>query len=145
MKDVVIHLSKDLISRYGVRRFPVRKGDLVKIIKGDTDKDEKFNIVGKEGKVIKVLKDQNKVIIENINISKADGKMKPRKIDPTALIITKVVLEDKKRKERLSKLASMRNKVVEEPQPEPQSSGEAVPQPETTGNSEAVEEAKKDE
>jgi len=114
MREVVVHLSKDLVSRYGIKRFPVRKGDMVKIVKGDKEKDEKINIFGKEGKVIKVLKDEGKVVVENINISKADGKMKPRKLDPSALVITKIVLEDKKRKERLTRLAATRNKVVEE-------------------------------
>jgi len=83
MREVVVHLSKDLVSRYGIKRFPVRKGDMVKIVKGDKEKDEKINIFGKEGKVIKVLKDEGKVVVENINISKADGKMKPRKLDPS--------------------------------------------------------------
>lgn len=117
MREVVVHLSKDLVSRYGIKRFPVRKGDMVRIIKGDSEKDEKLNIRGKEGKVVKVLKDENKVIVENVNISKADGKMKPKKLDPSALVITKVILEDKRRKERLARLASMRNKVVEEESP----------------------------
>ena len=120
MKNVSVHLSKDLISKYGIKNFPVRKGDLVRIVRGDAEKDEKLNIVGKEGKVIKIITDEGKVIIENINIAKADGKMKPRKLDPSAIVVTKLILEDKKRKERLTKLASFRNKVVEdEPEPEP--------------------------
>lgn len=120
MKNMNVHLSKDLISKYGIRNFPVRKGDMVRIVRGDAEKDEKLNIVGKEGKVIKIMTGEGKVVVENINIAKADGKMKPRKLDPSALVLTKIVLEDKKRKERLTKLASFRNKVVEEePEPEP--------------------------
>ena len=125
MKNVSVHLSKDLISKYGVKNFPIRKGDIVRIVRGDAEKDEKLNIVGKEGKVIKILTDKGKVIIENINISKADGKMKPRKIDPSAIVLTKLILEDKKRKERLTKLAQLRNITVqEEPEPEPAKSEE---------------------
>ena len=125
MKNVSVHLSKDLISKYGVKNFPIRKGDIVRIVRGDAEKDEKLNIVGKEGKVIKILTDKGKVIIENINISKADGKMKPRKIDPSAIVLTKLILEEKKRKERLTKLAQLRNITVqEEPEPEPAKSEE---------------------
>ncbi len=121
MKNMNVHLSKDLISKYGIKNFPVRKGDMVRIVRGDAEKDEKLNIVGKEGKVIKIMTDKGKVVVENINIAKSDGKMKPRKLDPSALVLTKIVLEDKKRKERLTKLASLRNKVVEEePEPEPE-------------------------
>ena len=119
MKNMNVHLSKDLISKYGIKNFTVRKGDMVRIVRGDAEKDEKLNIVGKEGKVIKIMTDKGKVVVENINIAKSDGKMKPRKLDPSALVLTKIVLEDKKRKERLTKLASLRNKVVEE-EPEPE-------------------------
>lgn len=158
MKNVIVHLSRDLISRYGIKNFPLRKGDVVRIVRGDAEKDEKLNIVGKEGKVIKILTDKEKVVIENINIAKADGKMKPRKLDPSALILTKLVLEDKRRKERLTKLALTRNKVVEEePEPEPEEpagdAGKEVPEPEATqategapeGEEEEVEEEEKDE
>ncbi len=119
MKNMSVHLSRDLIAKYGVRNFPVRKGDLVRIVRGDAEKDEKLNIVGKEGKVIKIMTGERKVVVENINVAKADGKMKPRKLDPSALVLTKLVLEDKRRKDRLTRLALYRNKLVEdEPEPE---------------------------
>lgn len=139
MKNVVVHLSKDLVSKYGLKRFPVRKGDLVRIVRGDSEKEEKINIVGKEGKVIKVITNKGKVIIENINVAKADGKMKPRKIDPSAIVITKLLTEDKKRKERLTRLASLRNKVIEE-EPEPE-----VTEPEETEKKEEPEEQVEEE
>ena len=154
MKNVSVHLSKDLISKYGVKNFPIRKGDIVRIVRGDAEKDEKLNIVGKEGKVIKILTDKGKVIIENINISKADGKMKPRKLDPSAIVLTKLILEDKKRKERLTKLALLRNITVqEEPEPEPEQAKpdekkegeEAATQPEKEADEEKVEDEEEEE
>jgi large subunit ribosomal protein L24 len=149
MKNVSVHLSKDLISKYGIKNFPVRKGDLVRIVRGDAEKDEKLNIVGKEGKVIKIVTDEGKVIIENINIAKADGKMKPRKLDPSAVVLTKLILEDKKRKERLTRLASLRNKVVEdEPEPEPkepEKTEEKGEEPEAPAEKETEEEEKEEE
>lgn len=132
MKNINVHLSKDLISKYGIKSFPIRKGDMVRIVRGDAEKDEKLNIVGKEGKVIKIFTDEGKVVVENINIAKSDGKMKPRKMAPNAIMLTKLILEDKKRKERLTKLASLRNKVIEE-EPEP------VPQPVEPAKSEEKE------
>ncbi|MEM0074228.1 MAG: 60S ribosomal protein L26, partial [Thermoplasmatales archaeon] len=81
-------------------------------------------------------------VVENVNISKADGKMKPRKIDPSALIITKVDLEDKRRKERLARLASIRNKTVEE---EPESSNRSEEKTENTENSSVDQEVKSNE
>lgn len=112
--ELNLHLSNDLSEKYGIKKFGVRKGDLVKIIKGDSHKDEKLNIVGKEAKVVKVLRKNNKIIVENVNIAKADGKMKPRKLDPSSLIITKLDLDDKKRKEKLAELAAKRDKIIEE-------------------------------
>ncbi|MCW6158766.1 MAG: 50S ribosomal protein L24 [Thermoplasmatales archaeon] len=150
MKNVSVHLSKDLISKYGVKNFPIRKGDIVRIVRGDAEKDEKLNIVGKEGKVIKILTDKGKVIIENINISKADGKMKPRKIDPSAIVLTKLILEDKKRKERLTKLAQLRNITVqEEPEPakseEKKEGEEAATEPEKEAEEQKVEDKEEEE
>jgi large subunit ribosomal protein L24 len=142
VKNVTVHLSKDLISKYGIRRFPVRKGDMVRIVRGDAEKDDKLNVVGKEGKVIKVLKDDGKIVIENINIAKADGKMKPKKLDPSAVMLTKLSLEDKKRKERLVKLASLRNKVVEE---EPETKLEVNKEEEHKPESPSQDEAGKNE
>ncbi len=118
MQKLNAHLSKDLTEKYGIKRFPIRKGDIVKIVRGDSSRpDEKFNIKGKEGKVLQVLRKEGKVIIENVNIAKADGKMKPRKIDISKVVIIKLELEDKIRKEKLQTLAKARNKTVEENEP----------------------------
>lgn len=122
MKNMSIHLSRDLIGKYGIKRFPVRKGDIVRVVKGDAEKDDKYNTVGKEGKVVRVLNNENRVVVENLNIAKADGKMKQKKFDQSVLILVRVNLDDKIRKAKLTSLASLRNKTVEE---EP----EEVPEP----------------
>ncbi len=131
-----LHLSKDLIEKYGIKRFGVRKGDIVRVVKGDSEKDEKLNIVGKEAKVIKVLKKEGKVIVENINIAKADGKMKPRKLDPSSLMIVKMDLEDAKRKQKLVELAAKRNKKVEEEVEEENKTDSSKEAPEQEGSKE---------
>jgi|GEM_PF-985670 large subunit ribosomal protein L24 len=152
MKNITIHLSTELIGKYGIKKFPVRKGDVVRVVKGDAEKDEKQNTVGKEGKVIKVLKKDGKVIVENLNIAKSDGKMKPRKMDPSTLIIMKLDTEDKIRKAKLASLAALRNKTIEEEPPaaEPESNIVSTPE-ENAGekkvedNQEEQEEVEKDE
>ena len=85
------HLSKELKKKYGYRSFGLRKGDTVKILRG------KFR--GKEGVVEKVVGD--KVFIENINVEKQEGKRVNVPIHISNLVITKMVLEDKKRKAKI--------------------------------------------
>ena len=114
VQKINVHLSKELYEKYGIKKFPVRKGDVVRIVRGDAGKDDKNNVKGKEGKVLQVLRSEGKLIIENVNISKADGKMKPRKIDASNTIIVKFDLDDKIRKDKLAQLAKLKNKVVEE-------------------------------
>ncbi|MGC8546647.1 MAG: 50S ribosomal protein L24 [Thermoplasmata archaeon] len=142
--ELNLHLSNDLIEKYGIRKFGVRKGDIVRIVKGDSDKDEKLNIVGKEAKVVKVLRKERKIVVENVNVAKADGKMKPRKLDPSSLIIVKIELEDVKRKEKLSQLASLRNKVIEE-EPEPASEKNEENKEEVEDKEEEIEGEEEDE
>lgn len=136
MKKITIHLSKDLIGKYGIKRFPIRKGDTVRVIKGDAEKEEKLNTVGKEGKVIKVIKDEGKIVVENLNIAKSDGKMKPKKFEPSSLIIVKVNLEDRIRKAKLVSLASLRNKTVEEEPEVPETKKEELPKEGEAGSKE---------
>jgi large subunit ribosomal protein L24 len=142
--ELNLHLSNDLSEKYGIKKFGVRKGDIVRIVKGDSNKDEKLNIVGKEAKVVKVLRKEGKIVVENINVAKADGKMKPKKLDPSSLILVKIELEDAKRKQKLSQLASLRNKVVEE-EPEPVSEKKEEDKEEVENKEEEVEEEENDE
>lgn len=147
MQKLNAHLSKELTEKYGIKRFPIRKGDIVKIVRGDSSKpDDKYNIKGKEGKVLQVLRKEGKLIIENVNIAKADGKMKPKKIDVSKVVITKLELEDKIRKEKLEELAKARNKTIEEEEPiEGQSVGEENREEQVKENGENEEEIETDE
>jgi large subunit ribosomal protein L24 len=142
--ELNLHLSNDLSEKYGIKKFGVRKGDIVRIVKGDSNKDEKLNIVGKEAKVVKVLRKEGKIVVENINVAKADGKMKPKKLDPSSLILVKIELEDAKRKQKLSQLASLRNKVVEE-EPETVPEKKEEDKEEVENKEEEVEEEENDE
>ncbi len=95
---VSAHLSSALLSEYNVRSLPVRKGDTVKIIRGA--KDFKTG----EAKVASVDLKECKIIIENITIPKADGTQKPKPVDPSDVILTKLDLSDPWRKSKLDSL-----------------------------------------
>ncbi len=95
---VAAHLDASLIKEYNVRSVTVRKGDTVKIIRGAKD------FKAGEAKVASVDLKKMKIIVENITVPKADGTQKPKPIDPSDVVITKLDLSDPWRKEKLDKL-----------------------------------------
>jgi len=92
------HLDSALMSEYNVRSLPVRKGDTVKIIRGSED------FKASEAKVASVDVKNCKVIVENVTIPKADGTQKPKPVDPSDLLLTKLDLSDPWRKAKLDSL-----------------------------------------
>jgi large subunit ribosomal protein L24 len=101
MNKVKITLSGDLRKKLGIRQFPVMRGDLVEVVKG--------NRKGEGGKVSMVDHRHGMVVIEGINIAKADGKEKEYKIAPEKVVIKKLDLSDEKREARLKELAAEKN------------------------------------
>jgi len=95
---VSAHLDSTLMSEYNVRSLPVRKGDTVKIVRGNED----FRKI--EAKVASVDVKNLKIIVENVTVPKADGTQKPKPIDPSDVVITKLDLSDPWRKEKLDSL-----------------------------------------
>ncbi len=95
---VVAHLDVPLMKEYNVRSLTVRKGDTVKVIRGSED------FKSGEAKVASVDMKNMKIIIENITVPKADGTQKPKPIDPSDVVITKLDLSDPWRKEKLDSL-----------------------------------------
>ncbi len=98
------HLSKELREKYGIRSFPIRKGDQVIIMRG------KFK--GTTGKVEKVFTKQMRVGIDTAKITTKSGQKVYAKIRPSALMIISFDTSDKKRLEKLNKLAE-RNKTIQ--------------------------------
>jgi len=94
-KFLAAHLSKDLIKKHKRRSLPVRKGDTVKIVRGQFKK--------KVGKIEKVLTKKTRVHIENIQNIKKDGSKTFIPIHTSNLIITDLNLEDKERQKILKK------------------------------------------
>ncbi len=97
-KMIASHLSDELIRRYNVRAMPVRKGDLVRIVRGSAE------FRGKECLVTDVFTKDLKIGLEDVTIKKADGSEVVRKMDPSNVIIVKLDLSDPLRRKKLDKL-----------------------------------------
>jgi large subunit ribosomal protein L24 len=82
-------LSDELAEKYGVKRLPVRKGDTVKIVRGDWK--------GHEGKIVDVDLKKVRIFIEGVQVKKADGTLVYYPIHPSKVMITKLDLSDKYR------------------------------------------------
>ena len=82
-------LSKELVEKYGVKRLPVRVGDVVRILRGD--------FAGYEGKVVDVDLKHVRIFIEGVQIKKADGTPVYYPIHPSKVMIVKLDLSDKYR------------------------------------------------
>lgn len=82
-------LSKELKKEYGFGTLRLRKGDIVKIVRGDAK--------GLEGKVAKVDLTKGRIQIEGITQKKVDGSTVFVPIHPSKVEITKLDLTDKLR------------------------------------------------
>src|SRR5512136_2551491 len=94
-KLISAHLSKELRKKYGKRNFPLRKGDSVKILRGEFKK--------KTGKVGLVDLKRLRIAIENMQKTKKDGSKVNIWFDPSNLQIKELNLDDKKRLESLQR------------------------------------------
>ncbi len=87
------HLSPELRKKYSKRSFRLRKGDTVKVLKGQ--------FKGKSGKVENIDLIRSRAKIENINQIRKDGTKSSYPIKISNLMITVFDLSDKKRKIKL--------------------------------------------
>ncbi len=93
-KFVAVHLSKELRKKYSRRSITARKGDTVKVMRGQ--------FKGKSGKVTDVDIKKSRMIIDGIENIKKDGTKKPYPMQPSNLMITELNMNDKRRQEKLS-------------------------------------------
>ncbi|MCS7099499.1 MAG: 50S ribosomal protein L24 [Sulfolobales archaeon] len=82
-------LSEELVKEYGVKRLPVRKEDVVRVMRGDW--------AGHEGKVIRVDLKRARVYVEGVTVKKADGTPVPYPIHPSKVLIVKLGRTDRVR------------------------------------------------
>jgi large subunit ribosomal protein L24 len=93
-------LASDLKIKYGVRSFPVRKGDTVRILRGA--------YAGVEGKIRKVDLKNFRVTIDGVTREKADGTTVYVPVHPSNLMLVKLDLSDKWRSSRLEALSKIK-------------------------------------
>ena len=98
-------LSRELVASRGVRSLPVRKGDTVRIQRGDNK--------GFEGKVSRVDTKAFRIYIEGFTREKVDGTNIFLPVHPSKVQIRNLNLDDKWRKDVLS-----RKKEAEKPEKE---------------------------
>jgi len=82
-------LSKDLREELKKRNAQVRKGDTVKVLRGDN--------AGTEGEVEEVNLKKCTIKVHGVSNFRADGTEVPRTIHPSNVVITKLDLEDPER------------------------------------------------
>jgi large subunit ribosomal protein L24 len=105
------HLSSGLRSSQNFRTMTVRKGDTVKVLRGDYK--------GFEGKISRVDRKSYRIYVDGINREKADGSSIPVPIHPSKVEVIRLNLDDKWR-EKIIK----RKRPGEEEQPEEKSAEE---------------------
>ena len=97
-----VHLAPLLRKKYGTRNVQVRKGDKVRIMRGQFRK--------KEGKVERVDLKREKIYINGAEIIKKDGSKIMQSVKPSNLMILELELGDKKRKQKLEKTKKVETK-----------------------------------
>lgn len=88
-KALSAHLSEKLATEQKCRSLPVRKSDIVKIVRGE--------FKGREGKITSVDVNEHKVFIEKIVRKKSNGEEYEIGIDPSNTIIMDLDKSDKRR------------------------------------------------
>lgn len=94
-KLMSVNLSKELRKKYGKRNIPARKGDRVKVMRGQFRK--------KTGAISRISLKRRKVYVDGVQIIKAGGNKVNYPIEPSNLMIVELNLEDKKRREALER------------------------------------------
>ena len=94
-KFVHTHLSKDLRKKYGKRDIGLRKGDKVKIMRGQFKKHE--------GKIEMIDLKKTRVFVSGVEITKKDGSKKLLALNPSNIMITELNLDDKFRQKALER------------------------------------------
>ncbi|MEM0097089.1 MAG: 50S ribosomal protein L24 [Conexivisphaerales archaeon] len=82
-------VSDELKKKYGFTTARVRKGDMVKVMRGDFS--------GVQGKVTKIFAKQAKIGVEGLTRKKINGQEVPVKVHSSNVMITQFDTSDKNR------------------------------------------------
>ena len=102
-KLVHVHLSAELRKKYGLRNVQIKKGDKVRVLRGQFTK--------REAKVERVDLKRQRLFLTGVESVKKDGTKVIVGFPPSNMMIIELNLSDKKRKQKIEK---DNNKVVEE-------------------------------
>lgn len=94
-KALSANLSKELRKKHKKRSFPLRKGDAVRIMRGE--------FRGKTGKISIVDTKKTRIAIEGIQRTKKDGTKVNVFFNPSKIQIKDINLDDKERKSALER------------------------------------------
>jgi len=99
------HLAPELVKSHGARTLPVRKGDTVRIMRGDHE--------GFEGKVSTVDLKNYQIFLDGLTREKVDGTVIFISVHPSKVLIKSLNLNDKWRKRTIERKKALQKK--EEP------------------------------
>jgi len=102
-------LTPELKTSHNTNSLPVRRGDTVRILRGDRK--------GLEGKVIEVDRKNYRILVEGVTREKVDGTATPVPIHPSKVMIVTLNLDDKWRREILKRKRVSEKKEVTEEKP----------------------------
>src|SRR5512139_1463709 len=86
-KIMSAHLAPDLVKSHGVKTLPVRKGDTVRVMRGDHE--------GFEGKISTVDLKNYRIFLEGLTREKVDGTVIFVSVHPSKVLIKNLNLDDK--------------------------------------------------
>jgi len=90
-------LSVELKTNHGRNSYPVRKGDTVKIVRGD--------FAGIEGKITKIDTRRQRLFVEGVSREKVAGTSTNVSVHSSKVMITKLNLDDKWRADSIKTIA----------------------------------------
>ena len=99
-KMLAAHLSKELRKEMGFRSIPLRKGDEVAVMTGEYKK--------MKGTITRVDMKMLKIYVDSVKKKKVSGQEVEMAIDPSNLKITKLIMDDSKRKKTTQRKKSVR-------------------------------------
>lgn len=102
-KNFSAPLSSELKTSHGVRSFPLKVGDTVKVSRGDNK--------GFEGKISRVNRKKYQVFLEGLTRETVDGTTFSTPLHPSKVVITKISLDDKLRKKILERKKTSSTKI----------------------------------
>ena len=94
-KFMAAHLAPMLRKKYKRRSFPLRKGDTVKIMRGQFRK--------KTGKIERIDRNRTRIYLDTVFQMKRDGSKAPYPVHPSNVLVMDLILDDKRRRQAVER------------------------------------------